>query len=257
MKTKTMLYCGSFVFALLICSCSKSKNDDPVFSGPLIKTIMIRFSDSNFYDHTLYYDANSRIAEMNLTHTLGTTLAHVKTIYKYGTDSVTAMYYDTDAQVLLKSEIYLLNASGQAVQKHSGPDGYNLSDTYYTYDGSGFLIRDSTEYAATIVLRIVKNYTISDGNIARVVTRTEATSGTSTQETIYAYVPGKDNSIGNLNQGVTFLGKQNANPVASATYTPEPLVGPNPLLYTYDYDAQGRIITATTNNPVVTTYTYY
>ena len=123
MKIKTMLYCGLFVFALLICSCSKSKNDDPVFSGPLIKTIMIRFSDSNFYDHTLYYDANSRIAEMDLTHTLGAKLTHIKTIYKYGTDSVIASYYDTDAQVLLKSEIYLLNASGQAVQGSRGKSG--------------------------------------------------------------------------------------------------------------------------------------
>jgi YD repeat-containing protein len=87
--------------------------------------------------------------------------------------------------------------------------------------------------------------------------KTENSLGSTTQETLFSYISGKTNTVGNINMGITFLGKQCVNPVSSATYSPTLITGPNPLNYTYEYDPDGRIIKATTNNNLVITYSYY
>jgi len=257
MKFKILFY-GLLAGSMLVQSCNKSADENsPEAINALIKTIMYRYADTINYNYTLQYDSQQRLSEMTISHVIGSSTYHLKVEYKYSADSVLVIYTNTDEQTVMETDIYRLNTNGLATTKEITMNGILSSLTYYVYNDAGYMIQDSTEYLSTAVLRIVNHNTISEGNRTTCAKRTENFQGIENQQTTFSYLSGKSNTVGDVSMGIKFLGKQNTNPVSSATFTPSPAVGPNPITYTYEFDSQGRIIQNSANNNLITSYTYY
>lgn len=188
-----------------------------------------------------------------------------KTTFTYETSKVTVSEFESDG-TLSYSEIYTLNSKGLAIsstsagkKKKSGnitADRLMLKNcasttATYEYDANGYMTKvtmsdGSTTSSSTLV--------ITDGN---------PTSGTATSEgftfnMLFAYFTDKTNTIGQENEGITFLGKQSKNLLKSATVS---FIGySSSTNYVYEYDSKNRVTkqteTDSDGNSYMTTYTY-
>jgi hypothetical protein len=73
----------------------------------------------------------------------------------------------------------------------------------------------------------------------------------------YEYFTDHGCSTGNNNQGISFLGRQNANPIMKVQTSPAPIIGPAQVQYLYEYDSGNRITKMTASNNVVELFAYY
>lgn len=157
----------------------------------------------------------------------------------------------------MQTEYYTLNDAGQAIQHDIMLEGgVYASRSRLTYSYNGFLLTDTTmNYGLLPGIKITR-YTTTGDNISARTIKTEDDTGVTTEETKFFY-NGLKNTVGYLNQGISFLGKQNVNLADSSKTTPAPLIGPNPLVFSYDFDEGGRIGKTTCNDGMITIYGYY
>jgi hypothetical protein len=244
------------VFALLVASCEKSKEDPPPSSSiPLIRTMQVQ-NPGTIYNYSYFYDDNNRLTSMGLEASIISSLYQVSSVYKYSDHSVTVKTSDPQVDTLIQTEVYTLNDAGQAIQRDLMIRGVTVTRSWYEYDGNGFLVRDSTTTPNLLYSKRVTTYTLVGNNISLRTIAMEATTGNTTEVTQYWY-NGLINTTGYLNQGIRFLGKQNANLADSSRTTPGPIAGPNHYVYTYDLDEKGRIGKIDNHNGMITLYTYY
>jgi hypothetical protein len=256
MKIKRFLYTFLIMLIFIGYACEKSA-EDINSSVPLLMSMTLRINDTVNYLYSFNY-TNSKIRDMLLTSTIGSTITRVRTEYNYpSNDSIVVEYYNADVDTLIQRETYLLDGAGLAYFKYLRMENVSYSYTYMYYDDASYLIKDSTISTGVYQSTEVNTYTVLNENISNISQKAISGFGTSNSFSDYTFLTSKMNTIGNLNQGVTFMGKQNKNPVASITFNPDPFYGSNPLVYTYEFDEQGRITKATTSNLAVWTYRYF
>ncbi len=257
MKPNLLIGVACAALLLISSSCEKTDTSNPS-STALVKTMLLQFNDTVSYNYSLMYDNNSRISQMDLVSSLGSTVNRIRTTYVYSSGTVTMSTFNAIPDTLMESEDITLNSQGWGILRATSFKGVYTSKTTLSYDSQGYMTEDSTGYLGLNTTKAITNYTIgADGNVASKTYRSVTNFSRSTTLTSYTYLTDKANSIGSTNMGVSFSGKQNANLIASSTSDPAPLFGPNPLLYTYEYDALGRVSKLTTSDGVVRTYTYY
>lgn len=148
--------------------------------------------------------------------------------YSYGPSTVTV------TNVQGQTTIYTLNNQGYA-----GSDNQGLT---YSYDNSGYLTAVAAQGGGS------QTSTYQNGDEQ---TRTIVSNGTTT--ILFTYLTNTDYR----DYGKHFLGKRNSHVLNSVTVTS----GNNTTTYTftYNFDDQGRVVTATqtgNNSITTTTYTY-
>jgi len=188
-----------------------------------------------------------------------------KTTFTYETSKVTVSEFESNGTIS-STEIYTLNSKGLAIsststgkKKKSGnmiTDRLMLKNSTsttatYEYDANGYMTKvtmsdGTTTSSSTLV--------ITDGN---------PTSGTATSEgftfnLLFAYFTDKTNTIGQENEGTTFLGKQSKNLLKSATIS---FIGYSVSSnYVYEYDSKNRVTNQTETdsdgNTHIVSYTF-
>jgi hypothetical protein len=257
MKKGTRILIVPAMAAIILSGCAKSKTDNPSDPGhPLVKSMQMRLSETDFYTYTYYYDNENRLATLDLVAKIGSSTSHVQATSTYSDNLVEVVYRDATADTVVQSEVYSLNGAGQAIQYDLIVKGIYTTRSFFSYDAAGYLVRDSSVYQDFSAYSKVTSYTIISGNIAFKDVATVTGSSTVTSHTTYTLVTDKSYTTGNLNTGVNYMGKQNSNPVFASNTTPPPLTGPNPLEYTYEYDSNGRVTKATMNSGIVYSYIY-
>jgi hypothetical protein len=270
-----ILFAGNLFFS----SCNKDKNNPATATKPLLLTMSSYGKDDVLSENISYqYDNQGRLNKM----------IHIDGSYdlvEYSASIITIKSYKKD--IISNTATANLNTKGLAISISN--DGY--SDTY-EYDSNGYRkssIYDSASWVYTTT------YTVSDGNYVTIssedksktiksaivnnanlfqkafFTKTfgkgvdpqnilkSATAFIYTDKNDYQFFTDKTNSIDYENFGVSFLGKQNTNPIKQETKTSSTDGGSahtNITTYTYEYDNIGRITKQMDNNGNHTVYTY-
>jgi hypothetical protein len=162
------------------------------------------------------------------------------------------------------TEIYTLNSKGLATSCtgtgkkkksmnlspiHSLLKNTSSYTTTFEYNNDGYLIKSTTvEGSETSVTTL----TITDGN---------STSGTVTYQgftvnMIISHNTTKENTIGQENEGVAFLGKQDVNLITSMVYSYNGTTMMT-TTYQYEFDTKGRVIKCTESDGTDTWITNY
>lgn len=184
-----------------------------------IKTITN--SGSSPYTETYTYDNKGRIK--TILHSANSSYSAT---FIYENNKITETIDNMNSSVT-----YTLNSAGYADIE---TDKIGLSEFVYSYeyDSDGHLIMINGSYA--------KSWT--NGNLSFWANFSGVT---------YSYLLDKNNTIGNENRGLSFLGNDSKNLVDVESRS-----GLSPSTYAYQYDAQNRVIQKT-DGAETQTYTYY
>lgn len=248
------MYPKSLLLALLcllaFSACHRTEEDEitPPIPGnheipppiPRIKEIT-RYANDIEYDKTTFeYDQQGRL--LNTINTAGS-----KTTYTYEPGKVfKKIYIPTDSSTTLYT--YVLNDKGIAVYEEKTRE-------HFEYDEQGYRIKS--------ISNLTQISTIEDGNTVK-------TANWVTYESIpelisvteMDYLHDKPNTIGDENMGITFLGRQNRNPLAGVErfdFRDGKITQEWGLItFRYEYDASNRIVKSSSSHghsPIIR-YTY-
>ena len=260
MKTRCFLLTVSLILAGLFTSCDKTNNDNSgsdTGTHPLLTTVSQWINDTTEMDWSFNYNSNYQLTSMRVSSYYGSVYSRLNVIYNYSKDSVVVFQKDGGTDTIVERDVYYLNSAGLAkkvIKLGAGLSSYNSTVSYFTYDQNNHLVLDST-YWLNLSTKVIRTYQIgSDGNCSQQVVKTSSGSGTTTSTITYSFTSNK-NTIGNINMGISFLGAQNTNMIATTTTTPN-TSGTNPVIFTYVLDDLGRTIKQTGNNGMNVTYLY-
>ena len=237
MKTNLCLILPVF----LLLSCSKKDESSPsVSQNPLIRTIS--------FDSTLvgsyWYDNQGRITCSRMYESP----EKDSTVYIYGNNSIEKKkYYDG---ILTELEYGVLENGNVVSMNGMKADSSSFWSTYYTYDENGFLIREVHMDNDTVETWRAE-YQIADGNVVS-MNRTNYIPVVYTLE----YYPGTTNSLGYLNNTITFMGKKCKNLVKKTLveFSGSISIEEN---YTYEYYDNGWVKKMTITTSAITSKTYF
>jgi hypothetical protein len=230
-----------FLSSILIWSCKKNETNKTTplnLSVSLIKGMSFYDSIGNFIQsQSMEYNSQGRILLVKSYYP-----KHYDTIkiqYEYYSDRVIESHFDTN-NILTYKYIYELNELGLAksrtnVSYKSNTDSVvNLAETY-EYNSDGFMIE--SYYLPDDSLHWFKmNFQISGSNIFSNQYSDKYGSG---PLRIFTYYPNSVNTIGNYNQGITWLGKSSKELIKSSAYNSST---PDSLHNIYTFDSQNRVI---------------
>lgn len=185
--------------------CKKKKNGTTAI--PKVQTLSYPTQQGTETD-TYYYDAQGRVS--SIRQEVPTVATHIVN-YTYGDNQVTV------SSSGLYTTTYQLNSNGfatKSVTQFINP--VSVDSNTYTYDADGHRLT-----AGNVV------YTWQNGN---------QTEMRDTSVTYYSYVT-EDNTIGNANMGMTFLGVSSKNLVDTITTSTATHV------YRYVFDPNAHVIT--------------
>ena len=213
-------------------ACDKSKDHEitPPIPGnnetplPRIKEMTYYANDTEYDKKTFEYDRQGR-----LVYTVNT--AGYSSTYTYEPGkAVKELYYPVDQSTIRYT--YVLNDKGLAVYEEE-------SKVRYEYDEQGYRIK--------AISPVTQISTIEDGNnvnTADWVTREGVLELISVTEKQYLH--DMPNTIGDENMGITFLGRQNKNPlrwVMRTDYRDGQVTQEwGAITYRFEYDVHNRII---------------
>ncbi len=231
------------LLALLLCllpGCKKKKVIEEEIPQPdpfyYVKTV--KDSSQNSANTTEYfYDASGHIIKTT------TSQGETRTFEWNGTTIIERYSSGLSTNFTLT---YSLNNLGLATGLSGNIVGTPVSATF-EYDANAYMVKQTTSINN---VTSVFTSTIKDGNVSA----TNNNSGSGNELTNFEYFSDQRNTIGNLNMGYTFAGKQNVNLEKSSTNNG---VVTN---FAYEFDAKNRVSKkkATTNNVTTfTSYTYY
>jgi hypothetical protein len=254
---KIYLFIITALFLYVItAACKKDKNDtdgDPVASFPKIDSV-IDYQYNYIGDIAIYkYDSKGRV---------------VRILYKDGS-SDSLIYSDT--QVLWKYywpggsldaiDTYMLNSKGLATmvifdsgkkerssavnlpkRMNFNSNTSSLSQLLREYDANGYMVKETYYIFTSSADTATYWYTIKNGNINGINgISTNQSNPYSITET-FSYYTDKQNTIGDQNSGIAFLGKQNNNLVKTLLYNLNNYSPPDTLQYWYKFDSKNRVI---------------
>lgn len=209
--------------------------DDTVItpSIPLIKEMTFYRNDTITGNKTFEYDQQGRLilAVTNLTTE--------KYVYEPGMVMMETYWAQTN-----KTVNYTLVLNSQGWLDHQEGSSESLE-----YDAQGYLIQS--------ILGATFKSIVEEGNLVRDETWI-LSNGTPVLDGVFTrtFFKDKPNTIGMENQGLSFFGKQNRNPVNRDTYYNPKLELETSITWQYEYDAQNRIIKSSRSD-IPNTYTKY
>lgn len=280
LNTSLIIITITFVGSLFFSSCSKDSNDSATTSVPLLASTSSYGSDGVLdYVESYQYDKQGRITKM--TDSDG---SYYSTMEYSGSTIIIKDYTDGKSDGTSTGK---LNNKGLCTSVSS--EGDNYLDTY-EYDSNGY--RKSSIYESDSWVH-TETYTVSGGNYVTIISEdlTKTTKSATTKEidhfkksalftnlkvrftpksrlksaatdytdkTDYQFYTDKTNTIDYENMGISFLGKQNKNPVKQETNTS--IYGSDTnshtTTYTYEYDNKGRITKQIADDGYYNVYTY-
>ncbi|MGC4232306.1 MAG: hypothetical protein QM594_04940 [Niabella sp.] len=224
-------------------SCKKEgakKNNEPI---PLIKTITDK-ETGYAYIAAYTYDAQKRVVKTDDNGTINEysyTPGKIRRTITQNANNITVFEYELNDKGLIKS----LHRVGDAVQ------------FFYEYNAEGFLIKShdnqATQYSSTY-------YYNPDTGLLDSISAT--LGGAWHSSNVYSYYPDKANTIGNSNEGKSFLGKDGAHPVKKQTYRyrDNNTIRTQTVDFSYTFDDRGWIHSRSRTENGQTAeyfYTYY
>lgn len=265
---------------LILSSCDKEKEDPEIDSIPLLESI-VTHSDGGQPDFSqfFHYDNQGRLIKVEDNDGYVTTMEYTES---------TVTVKDSEDGELKDTSIGQLDSKGLCTSMIF--EGVEENATY-EYDSNGY--RKSSSFEDRYSL-ITNAYTVSDGNCVTIISMSEWTTGNSAfasevgsfrrsflafnlqkripienrlkstttsyiNKSDYQFYKDKSNTIGNENIGISFMGKQNKNPIKQETNTityNNEVASPQTVSYTYEYDANGWITKQTSSNGDYSVYTY-
>jgi len=259
-------------------SCNKDSDVPAAISTPLIETIT--YCDVNGkVDGTssFQYDGLGRQTKQTNDETYYT--------FEYSGSTITEKDYDISSSDSTepKTYTYILNEKGLIISSLQKNTNYSAT---YEYDNNEYL----KYFIATDGASIIKyTYTVSDGNRTLIIVNRSSTiksamtnGGASFKKIFplknrifesmqqnslkstdsafvttiqYKFFTDKKNTIDIENQGISFIGTQDKNPLKEemVTYSDGSTVT---TIYTYEYDGQGRIVKCLDSSGAYTAITY-
>lgn len=280
----SMLLMGNLFFS----SCNKDKIDPETESTPLISSeplIAIESSynkeDYLFSGESYQYDNHGRLIKRISYDTSYSTM-------EYSASTIIVKNYEggelksTSTALLndlgLCTSFSFANSSYQEAYEYES-DGYrkytiNEGDTWlFTYTYNVF----EGNYATITILLEDKSKTVNSATVKEdkflqssfIPTNLEnrfapynklkSKAISNTNKSDFQFYTDKKNTIGNENRGMSFLGKQNKNPIKKTTYSNfsgSDFVDTETISFTYEYDAKGRITKQLSDDGNYTIYTY-
>lgn len=252
-----ILLAANFTFI----SCKDENNDPAETSTPLMASRLNYSQDGQIHQtDAFHYDSKGRLIELD-------TSDKYKTTFEYSESQVIMKDYYKDS--LDVTQIFKLNNKGLCTST-SWDESYT---TDYTYDGNGYRMTSVDKDGNST---ITQTYTVSNQNYVTIASqdvyvssqsgkvikpdffgklgrlKTDPT-GIASQNilksasdiinnyvTDFEFYTDKKNTIDFENMGISFLGRQNKNPVKqqTETYTNMPA---HTINFTYEYDSKGRI----------------
>lgn len=240
---KKKLFGFSILIIILFSTCKKGNNGEQSTNNlntPQIKSINV--SDTSGYVltmNTYYYDNLNRLAQ--ITEVVNSPTP-VTLFYKfeYSPLKVIVKRNILHGTWISEKTIYELNSVGLAITStvmtftDSNDSLIEMSDTYQ-YNSDGYLTTQvSSLFGPSPV--VTASYQVTNRNYES-ITWTSTASG-STEKENYSYDAGHINTIGNVNVGLSFLGKSSYNPMMKATLDSTQLVS---AIYSYQYNSDNRI----------------
>jgi hypothetical protein len=228
---------------LLLLSCSKKEESSTSASHtPLIKTI----SFDSILVGSYWYDSQGRITCSRTNEAPGID----STVYIYGNNSIEKKkFYDG---IIIELEHGVLENGNVVSMNGNKADSSSFWSTYYTYDENSFLIREIHMDNDTIESWRVE-YQISDGNVASM-----NRSNYIPVVYNYEYYPGTTNSLGYLENTITFMGKKCKN-LVKKTLVDYSAGMSIEVDYSYEYYENGWVkkMTSTTGTQTINAYFTY
>ncbi len=253
---KSKYYILTVLVCILFMSCEKEQQrltDAP--SSP--EDAMVKTKSEKGITETYYYDSQKRISKI-LFNTGTTSYFHE---FTYSTNEIQE-YKSEEPRYALEETlpngatkynrnsnpiVYKLNKQGYYVGLNSFYQTQNME-----YDDAGFMRKQSLgiqDYS------INEDYTNDGKNVEKMIGKGFSyVGGNFTINHSFIYYSDKINSIGNRNFGKSFLGKSSTNLLMTSIEDGETAV------FTYEFDANQRVIKKTETKGLitnVTTYTYY
>lgn len=248
-------FCAFLFIILVLSSCTKDHSESPVFNDSIakIQTITEYFNGIKERVTIFTYDTSSRLAKV-LYYESYNNLQYFDTVIYNGT-AITITTYDNSRR-LLEIENYTLNSDRLAILMTDtlGPQEKSLrhstgtfliqelESNIYGYDNFGYqnLLVSTNEYGGTH--RYDMAY--SAGNLISSIYQYMA-NDTVIQNgiTTFNYFTDKLNTIGNLNHGISFLGKQNSNLLLSISDLEWSSADTVRTItnYRYEFDSKNRV----------------
>lgn len=226
---KFMYLAATLFFGLVLVSSCKKDDNGSTFQFdkyPRIKSIQYGVDSSSSIDY-YEYDSKGRLNKLN----------QYGSILKIEYSDTKVAWISQDSKDTM---LYKLNSKGLAI---------SVTDyLYYEYDENGYLIHWYIDVTNAGFISIL-NGNMSSGK--RIY---------SDDTTFYIYeFSQKNNTIGNENKGMSFLGKQNIN-LTSKQISLKNSEPPDTVYYSYEFDIKGRVVKQIENQAGkthITMYTYY
>jgi hypothetical protein len=244
MKTIFVLI-SLFILCLGINSCEEEEVEKYL---PKIHTTSYYYNNEFQYSGTHYYDNNGRLIKIQWSDGEYDT-------YEYSNSSAIHKYFDENNE-LLNTKSYTLNSDGLAIfvsnvssskgtlKSSQFTDNFDYSNSSstgtYEYNDDGYLIQST--YIDDLGTRTY-TYTISEGNCVGYILEWSNTSTPYMVNRIF--LEDEINTIGNINAGVNYFGKQSKNLISSELTTSGSYY--NNETYTYEYDSKKRVVTESLN----------
>lgn len=256
----SIVWAGSLLFT----SCEDENNDPGKPSKPLLTTKAYYNKEGALEESESYrYDIHGRMMEMN-------TGDAYKVVFEYSTSTVTAKEYDEGelayttvfniddkglCSTLLSDDgtisyAYDANAYRKTSVEQDGNSTY--TETYTVSNENYVTITTESRYATSESTQVKKSGSFGKSLFIKALGKSNITQNNlkaasdqiSTFKTDYTFYTDKTNTIDFENLGISFLGKQNKNPVKQETETLSDGIS-GTIDYTYEYDAKGRIVKKT------------
>jgi len=212
------------VIALFIGGCKKEGETPAV---PKIKTAIVP-DFFNMVTDTMHYTYNDDGTVSEIKYNSGLS----RRVYLYNTGTITEIFYNMQGSPSTTST-YFWKGSGLVDSFYYAAADYRYS---YKYDSKGFKTEE-TFRGPTNNISSIYTFVNNGTNITQQYFADGSGNINASYENIYD--TGKQNTIGNANTGMAFLGKDAANPVVTVNTSNSGGNATQQISYTYD--SQGRI----------------
>jgi hypothetical protein len=234
-----------------IAGCKKDDNKDG--DGTAVAKLGSVYSDSTNLTTFYIYSPSGKISEIR------NSAAVYKTFFHYNANTVLVEFTVFDhVDSSVPQILYYLNGQGLAQRAvYRLPNGTTVKKVEYVYDAGGNLTNEVWYYALDSLPYFSRSITNSGGNATNISDMLRDSTGGLAPFAEYTstYFTDKNNSIGNINAGESFLGASSKNPAKDLTIT---VGGINTASSTYNYlyDESGRIISKVCYNKYDTATTF-
>jgi len=261
-------------------SCDKDKEEPPKAPVPLIASA--KYFDSNDdldYTESFQYDDLGRLTKIESTDGYLLTMEYSASAVMVRESWSNAM--SVFSNVLLDSKglcsiitvndgknksIFFYDSKGYRQSASLTTDTRITTDTYTVLDGNYATILttdlpNSEKSTFSTQIGSMKHSFLSAMLQKRISTEKRLKSATANYilKSDFLFYKDKANTIESENRGISFMGKQNQNPIMqqinTLTYNNEAVM-PETITHSYEYDAKSRITKETSSEDYSTVYTY-